>query len=291
MRFKKIMSLLLVVAVSVVAIACSKNKANDNNKIQVVTSTNVYADIAKNIVGKYGKVTAIIKNGDTDPHDFEPTTKSGLVLSHADIIIANGMGYDNWMQKLAKANGKKAVRVGEDIMKYKSNANPHIWYNLQMPTKYVNYLVRRLTKLDKKHAKYYQTNAEEYLAKIAKIKQVSSQIDGKKSKPVFVSEPVFDYALEASGFKIGNRDFEEAIENEVDPSAKIISKMNRQIKNKEIAFFVNNTQASSSTVNTLVKKAKSNGIKVISVRETMPNGVTYYNWMKQNYDNLAKVAK
>ena len=37
-------------------------------------------------------------------------------------------------------------------MGLKKGDNPHIWYNLNMPTKYVNYLVKRLSKLDKKHA-------------------------------------------------------------------------------------------------------------------------------------------
>lgn len=290
MRFKKLLSLVLISVIGLAMTACSQSK-KASNKIQIVTSTNIYADIAQNIVGKYGKATPIIKNGDTDPHDFEPTTRSALALSNAKIVIANGMGYDNWMQKLAKSNGKTAVRVGEDIMGYKSQDNPHIWYNLEMPTKYVNYLVKKLAKIDSKHAKYYQANATQYLAKIKQIKAISSKINAKNSKPVFVSEPVFDYALKAAGFKIGDVEFENAVENETDPSAKMISEMNTKIKHKEIAFFVNNVQASSSTVNNLVKKAKANGIKVINVRETMPNGVSYYQWMKQNYQNLANVAK
>ena len=67
--------------------------------------------------------------------------------------------------------------------------------------------------------------------------------------------------------------------------------MTNDIKNKKIAFFVNNTQSSSSTVKTFVKLAKQNNIPVLNVRETIPNHTTYLNWMKENYQNLANISK
>ncbi|WP_172997248.1 metal ABC transporter solute-binding protein, Zn/Mn family, partial [Lactobacillus helveticus] len=160
-----------------------------------------------------------------------------------------------------------------------------------MPTKYVNYLVKRLSKLDKKHAAYFKENGDKYLAKIAKVKQIAKSADKKNNKPVFVSEPVFDYGLEEAGYKIGDKEFEEAIENGTDPSPKTINKMTNEIKDKKIAFFVNNTQASSSTVKTFVKLAKENSLPVLNVRETIPNHMTYLDWMRENYQNLANISK
>ena len=62
--------------------------------------------------------------------------------------------------------------------------------------------------------------------------------------------------------------------------------MQESIKHKKISFFVNNVQASSSTVNGMVKLANQNQMPVLKVRETMPNGTNYYHWMKNNYQNL-----
>ena len=192
------------------------------------------------------------------------------------------------MNKLARSVDKKPVLVGEDLMGLKSGDNPHIWYNLDMPTKYVDYLVKRLSKLDKKHATYFKENGEKYLAKIDKIKKLVKANKGDQ-KSVFVSEPVFDYALQEAGYKIGDKKFEEAIENGTDPSPKTINEMNNAIKEKKIAFFVNNTQASSSTVKSFVKLAKKNNIPVLDVRETIPNNTTYLAWMKENYQKLADI--
>ena len=160
-----------------------------------------------------------------------------------------------------------------------------------MPKKYVAFLVKKLGKLQPKHAAYFKKQGASYLKKIAKIDQVADSIDGKASKPVFVSEPVFDYALERTGFKIGNKNFEEATEKETDPSAAVIAKMNADIAKKKIAFFVNNTQASSDMVKSFVKKVEKQGIPIIKVRETMPNGTSYYKWMLGNYQQLAKHSR
>ena len=279
--------------IMLLASACSnKDQAKTkSDKVSIVTTTNVYADIAKNVAGKYGSVQAIIKNSATDPHDFEPTTADAKKLTIANIIVANGLGYDSWMNKLASSVSKKPVLVGEDLMGLKKVDNPHIWYDLDMPTKYVNYLVKRLSKLDKKHAAYFKENGDKYLAKIAKVKQIAKSADKKNNKPVFVSEPVFDYGLEEAGYKIGDKEFEEAIENGTDPSPKTINKMTNEIKDKKIAFFVNNTQASSSTVKTFVELAKENSLPVLNVRETIPNHMTYLDWMRENYQNLANISK
>ena len=280
----------LVTLLSLITVGCSnkQNSTSQSDKISIVTTTNVYSDIAKNIVGKYGTATAIIDKSSVDPHDFDPTTADAKKVAQANIIVANGLGYDSWMNKLAKSVDKKPVLVGEDLMGLKSGNNPHIWYNLDMPTKYVEYLVKRLSKLDKKHAAYFKENGEKYLAKIDKIKQLAQANKGDQ-KTVFVSEPVFDYALQEAGYKIGDKKFEEAIENGTDPSPKTINEMNNAIKQKKIAFFVNNTQASSSTVKSFVKLAKKNNVPVLNVRETIPNNTTYLAWMKENYQKLADI--
>lgn len=238
MKNKKtfIFSSLLIVVLLFCLSACSTKKDENTRKHQVdiVTSTNIYVNIAKNIVGKHGKVEAVINNGDTDPHDFEPTTGSAKKVANANIVIANGLGYDSWMTNLANANDIHVTKVGEQLMGLKQGDNPHIWYNLDMPKKYVAYLVKKASQIDPKHAPYFKNNAKMYLNKINTIKKLADKIDGQKAKPVYVSEPVFDYALERCHFKIGNHAFEEAVENETDPNAKVVHKMQMDIKQEKL---------------------------------------------------------
>lgn len=289
MKYKKILPLLFLLIFILSACSTKKDVNTKNHKVDIVTSTNIYANIAKNVVGKHGKVQAVITNGDTDPHDFEPTTNSAKEVANANIVIANGLGYDSWMANLANSNDIKVTQVGEQLMGLKQGVNPHIWYDLNMPKKYVDYIVKRASKIDPADAAYFKRNAKKYLTKINSIKKIAAKTDGQKMKPVYVSEPVFDYALERCKFKIGNPAFEEAVENETDPSAQVVHKMQTTIKQRKISFFVNNVQASSSTVNGMVNLAKQNKVPVLNVRETMPNNSSYYSWMKSNYQKLFEI--
>lgn len=159
MKLKKVFLLITTLLGIVLTLtACStKREANTkNHKVDIVTSTNIYANIARNIVGKHGEVQAIITNGDTDPHDFEPTTNSAKEVANANIVIANGLGYDDWMTKLADSNDIHVTKVGEQLMGLKQGDNPHIWYNLDMPKRYVNYIVKRASQIDPKNAAYFR---------------------------------------------------------------------------------------------------------------------------------------
>ncbi|RMC44817.1 metal ABC transporter solute-binding protein, Zn/Mn family [Lactobacillus sp. ESL0230] len=290
-KFKKLFTLTTLLGLIVLTLTACTQTPKKNTKMTIVTTTNVYADIAKNVVGKYGTAEAIIKNPNSDPHDFEPTTNDAKKLASADIIVANGLGYDSWMNKLASSVDKKPVLVGEELLGLKKGANPHIWFDLAMPKKYVDDLVQRLSKKDPTHASYYRKNGQAYLAKIKDIQQNVNQLEQHHSKPVYVSEPVFDYALQAGNFKIANQDFEKAIQNNTDPSPATIQQMTAGIKKHKIAFFVVNSQTSSTTVSNFVRLAQKEKIPVLKVRETIPVKTTYLDWMTDNYQSLAKIAK
>ena len=104
-----------------------------------------------------------------------------------------------------------------------------------------------------------------------------------------MSEPVFDYALNATGYQVSDRHFEKAIEDETDPSPKDIRSIKNDIKNHRLAFFVENSQTSDKMVNNLVKYARKHNTPVLRVTESKPNGKTYKQWMMSQYQQLSKI--
>ena len=91
--------------------------------------------------------------------------------------------------------------------------------------------------------------------------------------------------------EIGKQAIEQQKISSQEYTKRYESRQKREIEDKKIAFFVNNTQARSSTAKTFVKLAKKNNVPVLSVRETIPNNTTYLDWMKENYQNLANISK
>lgn len=117
------------------------------------------------------------------------------------------------------------------------------------------------------------------------INKLKSKVNGQL---VDVSEPVFGYALDYLGYKVNDDHFSKSTEDGTDYSAKDIHGIETDIKEKKIAFFVNNIQASSKTVNQLVKLAEQNNVPVLKVTETLPKGKNYRTWMTSQYQQLEK---
>lgn len=158
--------------------------------------------------------------------------------------------------------------------------------------KLANRLAALYAKRDPKHKAAYHKNAQRYIKSLAtldnKITTIRQHSNGEK---VDVSEPVFDYALAETGYKVNNTHFAKSVEDGTDPSPADIKAMQADIKGHKIAFFVENTQANDKIINNLIKLAKDNNVPVLKVTETLPKGLTYKEWMLKQYNQLETIQK
>ncbi|MCL1630756.1 metal ABC transporter solute-binding protein [Sporolactobacillus sp. CPB3-1] len=274
---------ILILLVGILA-GCGSNASSENGgtskKINIVAAEDFYGEAAEAVGGKYVKVTSVINKPSMDPHDYEPTTGVAKAVSQADVVVYNGIGYDGWMTKLVNADDQKVVRVAEDVMGKKDGDNEHLWYQPETMPKLADKIADQLAKVDAKHADEYKENAKKYKESIKPVKDKITELSqNANQKLVDVSEPVFDYTLDALGYKVANNHFELAVEQESDPSPKDVAAMQKDVKEKRIAFFVSNIQEMSPTVKKIVTLADQNKVPVIEVTETLPSGKNYKTWM------------
>ena len=76
--------------------------------VSVVASTNVYGSIVEAIGGDRVEVTSLIDSLSQDPHSYEASARDQLTISRADLIVANGGGYDSFVDGLVEATGTDA---------------------------------------------------------------------------------------------------------------------------------------------------------------------------------------
>lgn len=289
----------LLVALTVVGVGCSKGSTTKSadQGLKITTTTDFYGEVAQAVVGKKGQVTSIINQPNVDPHDYDPTPKTAKIVAGSQLVIANGLGYDSWMNNLVKTNDSQAryLKVGEEVLDKKSGDNPHVWYDPQTMPKLARKIAKELGKKQPKNRAYFQKNAQKYIDslqpmqdKVTSLKKVAEQTVNKN---VYVSEPVFDYAIKSMGFQVGDQEFENAVEKGTDPSPQIISAMQNKIKQGKIAFFVYNSQVSDKTVNNFVTLAKKNQVPVLKVTETLPAKKSYQEWMTGQYQQLLKILE
>nr|WP_231366112.1 zinc ABC transporter substrate-binding protein [Zhihengliuella flava] len=78
----------------------SSEQAADDGVTRVVASTSVYGDLVEQIAGDAVELTSIVTTTAQDPHSYEATAQDKLALSKADLVVANGGGYDYYMDQL-----------------------------------------------------------------------------------------------------------------------------------------------------------------------------------------------
>lgn len=294
---KRLLAGISVALLAIFAVACGSNGAakqssSNGSKIQVVASLDFYGEVAKAVGGNKVSVQSIINNPAVDPHDYEPTTKVGKSVASADLVVASGIGYDGWMDKVVKSadKSKNYLRVADDLMIKKEGDNEHIWYDPRTMPKLANTLADKFAKKDPADKATFKANAKKYIASLDDLNTLINKLKSKvNGQLVDVSEPVFGYALDYLGYKVNDDHFSKSTEDGTDYSAKDIHGIETDIKEKKIAFFVNNIQASSKTVNQLVKLAEQNNVPVLKVTETLPKGKNYRTWMTSQYQQLEKI--
>ncbi|SFE63213.1 zinc/manganese transport system substrate-binding protein [Actinopolyspora alba] len=91
---------------------------SEGGKPTVVTSTDMWAGVAKAVAGDEAEVEAIIDSDETDPHSYESTPRDAVRIDRADLVVYNGGGYDAFVSQLLSdgdgtTNGVEAVSVAE----------------------------------------------------------------------------------------------------------------------------------------------------------------------------------
>src|SRR6266704_1522288 len=94
------------------------NGSTSNSQvIQVVAAENFYGDIVKQLGGSHVSVTSIISDPNVDPHEYESNVQTAVAVSKAQLVIENGLGYDDWMDKILSGspNASRVVLVAGTI--------------------------------------------------------------------------------------------------------------------------------------------------------------------------------
>ncbi len=143
-------------------------------KLKVVTSFTVLADMVKNIAEDFVEVRSIVQaNG--DPHTYEPSAQDICYVSDADCVLINGWHLDDWVNKIVKACGKKHVifvaTKGIVPRKVGGECDPHAWHNPLLGLVYVDNIAQILGKKLPEHAEVIKRNAERYKKRLRDIYQ------------------------------------------------------------------------------------------------------------------------
>lgn len=147
-----------------------------NNKLKVVTTFTVIADIAQNVAGDAADVVSVTRPG-AEIHGYQPTPRDLVSASDADLILRNGLNLELWFDQFLRNLGDiPSVTVSDGIEPiaiadgtYEGKSNPHAWMGLENAKIYVANIRAALSEADPENTAIYEANAEAYIQKLSEV--------------------------------------------------------------------------------------------------------------------------
>jgi zinc/manganese transport system substrate-binding protein len=250
--------------------------------IKVVVAENVYGEAVERVAGRDVALTAILSSPLADPHDYEPPPSVARLISDADVVVYNGLGYDAWMERLLSASTRPdrvTINVAA-LLNRPSGDNPHLWYHPLAVPALADALVTVLSKLDPAGASRYAERGNAYKAELAEVASRIAMIRAAYAgTPVTATEPVIGHLSQALGLQMRHLSYQRAVMNETHPAARDIATMETAIRGSEVRLLFHNSQVTDALAARLVSLARAAGIPIVAVTETKPPGLTYVRWM------------
>ncbi|MEZ7765398.1 metal ABC transporter substrate-binding protein [Gemella sp. 27098_8_92] len=305
--FKKLgfLSLIFMLAVGLFACSNANKNSNTSEKLKVVATNSIIADITKNIAGDKIDLHSIVPVGQ-DPHEYEPLPDDVKKTSQANLIFYNGInletGGNAWFTKLVQ-NAKKeenkdyyAVSDGVEVIylegqNEKGKEDPHAWLNLENGMIYAKNIAKQLSAKDPKNKDFYEANLKNYLEKLETLdKEAKQKFNNipKEKKMIVTSEGCFKYFSKA--YNVPSAYIWEINTEEEGTPDQIKALVEKLRKTKVPSLFVE----SSVDERPMQTVSKDTNIPIFekiftdSVAEPGQNGDSYYNMMKWNLDKIAE---
>lgn len=149
--------------------------------LKVVTSFSILADFAREIGGERVEVLALVGH-DADAHAWQPRPSDARTVMEADVVIANGLGFDTWMERLAASAGNRRVVIAADGVKPLEHADnhahhghdhgpldPHAWQSAANARIYARNIAAALIAADAAGESHYRQQLARYDAELAAL--------------------------------------------------------------------------------------------------------------------------
>lgn len=320
-RLTTAIALPLAATVALALAGCAAEPApTENDRLSVIASTDVYASIARAVVGDRADVASIINDPAQDPHSYEASARDRLALTRADVVISNGGGYDPFIESLLGDDATMHVIVAVELSgllpddhddhddddhdhddgdddhaghDHVEGFNEHVWYDLETAQQIAAALAETVAELDPANAAEYREGAREFHSAVDALLHRAHELEHEFGhRHVVLTEPAPQYLIELVGARnVTPESFTSAVEAGFDVSPAALLEVLRLVESGEVDLVAWNEQTSGPEIERVVDAARTAGVPVISVTETLPAGADYVSWMDSNLDAIENALR
>jgi ABC-type Zn uptake system ZnuABC Zn-binding protein ZnuA len=297
--------IILILFTVILLSACNPRNASSatgtptGGTIKVLAVESFLADITQNLAGNRLKIESLIPLN-VDPHSFEPTPADVVKIANSRVIIANGAGFESWLDKtLVNAGGKYIlIQAAKDLKSRQplpgeigntdsasQGIDPHFWLDPQMVVHYVETIRDGLIEADLAGKEAYTQNAQDYIQQLNALDQwITQQVSQipPEQRLLVTNHESFGYFADRYGFKIVGTII-PSFSTGASPSAQQLTSLVDHIKATKVkAIFLE----TGTNPNLAQQIAQETGIKVVT--ELYSHSLTSANGPAPNYITMMK---
>lgn len=186
------------------------------------------------------------------PHDYAPSPADMRKLARADIIVMNGCGLEDFLDKAVKeiAPHAKIVDAGANITAIRENGhiNPHIFAAPKEAAAMAENIGAALARLDPANADVYAANSRQWADKMGNLAKRFEEMGAKaKNRGIALEHDALAYLARNAALKI-----EAIVEGHA--SAANLARLRREFMNNPPALLAADSQFSDHSMETLAKE-------------------------------------
>lgn len=263
---KRIIALLLVL-ISIITLASCNNSSGFKyieGKVNIVATTTMVGDLAKQLGKEHVSVTTIMNVG-VDPHSFVPRPSVTNAIKKADLVVTNGLYLEAKMGKVLTSLKSKLIEVGSfipenDLIKDEFNeVDPHIWFDVDNWIVISEGLTNKLIEIDKLNEESYLNNLNIYKEKLINLDLYVKEEVNKlplDNRVLITAHDAFSYFGKAYGFEVLSI---QGISTETEASGKDISELANLIVSKNVKAIFLESSIPENTIKAVIDAAKVKG--------------------------------
>lgn len=230
--------------------------ASAQTPIKAVATFSILGDLLAEVAGDKVELSVVV-GPDIDAHAYQPRPTDARALAEAKVLVSNGLGFEGWIDRLAKAAPfkGKAIVATAGVATLKAGAghghshghshghgpDPHCWQDVQRARTYVANIAKGLAEADPANAAYYRERAQAFDRRLvdldAWVKAEIARVPADKRRAI-TGHDSFRYFSSAYGVKFQSpRGYNTSSE----PSARDVATLIREVREQRIkALFVEN---------------------------------------------------
>ncbi len=230
--------------------------------LQVVATFSILADMVREVGGPAVEVSALV-GPNADAHVFEPTPSDVRRMARADLVVANGLRFEGWIERLIAASGYRGKVVvasaGITPLRLDGGADPHAWQNLANGRRYAETIRTALVAAAPARAAEINARAADYQQRLTALEQdTRSRIAAlpESRRRVITSHDAFGYFATAYGVRfIAPRGWTTGSE----PSAEAVARIVRQARETQASALLVENISDPRLIERIAREA---GLKV-----------------------------